>query len=87
MYTPDFLILKRENGEIKRVMIVETKGEGFAKNFVDKKEFMTNEFIVKNNEKFGYNRFDYLYLQDDLDEKERINQAHKKIKEFFEEKK
>lgn len=87
MYTPDFLILKRENGELKRVMIVETKGEGFAKNFVDKKEFMTNEFVIKNNEKFGYNRFDYLYLQDDLDEKERINQAHKKIKEFFEEKK
>lgn len=87
MYTPDFLILKRENNEIKKIMIVETKGEGFARNFVDKNEFMKNEFVIKNNDKFGYNRFDYLYLQDDLKENERINQAHKKIKEFFEEKK
>ena len=84
-YTPDFLILKREKNKINKVLIIETKGEGFAKNFKDKKYFMENFFIPKNNEVFGYNKFDFLYLQDDLSVPERINLAHDKIEEFFKE--
>ena len=66
-------------------MIVETKGEGFAKNFKEKKEFMENNFIPQNNKKFGYNRFDFLYLQDDMAENDLITVTSDKIKDFFKE--
>ncbi|MBQ7127316.1 DEAD/DEAH box helicase family protein [bacterium] len=85
LYTPDFLIIKRKNNEIHKIMIVETKGEGFAKNFKEKKEFMENNFIPQNNKKFGYNRFDFLYLQDDMAENDLITVTSDKIKDFFKE--
>lgn len=85
VYTPDFLIIKRKNNEIHKIMIVETKGEGFAKNFKEKKEFMENDFIPQNNKEFGYNRFDFLYLQDDMDENDLITMTSDKIKNFFKE--
>ena len=84
-YTPDFIILKRTTNKIDKVLIVETKGEGFAKNFAEKKNFMEKFFIPKNNEKFGYEKFEFLYLQDDVSNSERINITIDKIEKFFKE--
>ncbi len=89
MYTPDFLIIKRKDNKIYKAIIVETKGSIYAndKGFQSRKSFMENEFINKNNDKFGYERFSYLYLQDNLKENERIEKTFKAIKEFFKEEK
>lgn len=82
-YTPDFLVIQRNNNEINKIMIIETKGSAYADKFKDKREFM-KEFVKQNNEKFKYNRFDFLYLQDDLSENDIINKTKKHIEEFFE---
>lgn len=88
MYTPDFLIIKRKNGEIYKAIIVETKGEIYRNDpsFKNKKSFVETEFLQQNNQAFGYKRFDYLYLEDTLSESVRIITTHNKICEFFEEK-
>lgn len=87
MYTPDFLILRRKDGKIHKVIIVETKGGIYANDpaFKDKRAFMETEFSRYNNQAFGYERFEYLYLEDSLPEAERIRQTHEKICGFFEE--
>lgn len=83
-YVPDFLLLSRkDDGAIHRIIIIETKGEGFAAKFADRKLFMETEFIRKNNERFGYERFRFLYLEDTLGKTEREKQTMKAIKEFF----
>ena len=46
---------------------------------------MEAEFIKQNNQAFGYERFDYLYLEDAMSEEERMSFVHKKIIDFFEE--
>ena len=46
---------------------------------------METEFSKQNNAIYGYERFDYLYLEDTLSEKERISLTHTKICEFFKE--
>lgn len=88
IYTPDFLIIKRKDGVIHKVIVVETKGQIYAKEpvFKDKKNFMETEFSKQNNATYGYERFDYLYLEDTLPEKDRLTQTHQKICEFFKEK-
>lgn len=88
MYTPDFLILQRKDGVIHKVMIAETKGKIYASDpkFKDKRTFMETEFLRQNNAAFGYERFEYLYLEDSMPERERLALTHKKICEFFEEK-
>lgn len=87
MYTPDFLILQRRDGKIYKAIIVETKGKIYANDpsFKDKRRFMETEFVRQNNKKFGYERFEYLYLEDSLTEQERIIKAQEKINAFFEE--
>ena len=40
----------------------------------------------QNNAAYGYERFDYLYLEDTMPEKDRLTQTHQKICEFFKEK-
>ena len=87
MYTPDFLILKRKGREIHRVIIVETKGRIYANDpvFKDKKRFMEQTFISRNNEAFGFSRFAYLYLEDNLQEMEQIIMVRNKITTFFQE--
>ena len=87
IYTPDFLIIKRRDGKIHKAIIVETKGDIYKNDptFKDKRRFMETEFAKKNNEAFGYDRFDYLNLEDTLSERDRIILTHKKIKAFFEE--
>lgn len=88
LYTPDFLIIKRKDSKIHKAIIVETKGDIYKNDpvFKDKRAFMENEFAKKNNEAFGYDRFDYLYLEDTLSENDRIRLTHNKICEFFKEK-
>lgn len=85
MYTPDFLIIQRKDGKIYKAIIVETKGRIYANDpaFRDKRTFMEQEFSKHNNKAFGYERFDYLYLEDSLPENERIQITHDKLTEFF----
>ena len=85
MYTPDFLIIQRRDGVIHKAIIVETKGEIYAKDqtFKDKRRFVETEFLRQNNKAFKYERFEYLYLEDTLPEHERIVKAQEKINEFF----
>ena len=66
IYTPDFLLIERKAGQIHRALIIETKGKGFAdqREFVVRRKFVQEEFLSLNNAKFGYKRFDYLYLSD-----------------------
>lgn len=83
-YVPDFLLLKRNgDGSIHRIIIIETKGEGFVAKFADRRQFMETEFIRKNNECFGYERFRFLYLEDTLTKEEREKKTIKAIKDFF----
>jgi hypothetical protein len=87
IYTPDFLLIQRKDGQIHKVVIVETKGEIYANDptFKDKREFMQTEFSKQNNKACGYERFDYLYLEDTMSERDRISATYRKITEFFKE--
>lgn len=83
-YVPDFLLLSRkENNEIDKIIIIETKGEGFAAKFAERREFMETEFVRKNNEKFGYKRFNFLYLEDTLSAEQRRQKTLEAINDFF----
>ena len=85
MYTPDFLIIQRRDGHIHKAIIVETKGKLYANDpkFKKKREFMETTFTKMNNKAFGYERFEYLYLEDALPENTRLSLTHDKICEFF----
>ncbi len=87
MYTPDFLIIQRKDEKIHKALIVETKGKIYASDptFKDKRAFVESQFLRQNNAAFGYERFEYLYLEDTMPERERIIVTHDKISEFFEE--
>lgn len=84
-YTPDFLIVKRKDDRIHKALIVETKGALYAQdeNFKDRRAFVEGQFLRQNEEKFGYRRFDYLYLEDSLSDSERINKTNDIINQFF----
>jgi hypothetical protein len=83
-YTTDFLIIKRdENDNISKILILETKGEGFANNFKDIRSFMQNEFLDTNNQKFGYKKFEFLYLEDSSSLDKNLMILDNKIKGFF----
>lgn len=82
-YAPDFLLLSRDvQNNIKQVIIIETKGEGFAAKFADRRNFMS-EFVKRNNEKFGYDKFSFLYIEDTLSPKERDILTINAINQFF----
>jgi superfamily II DNA or RNA helicase len=85
MYTPDFLIIQRRNGTIYKIIIVETKGGLYASipQFAERRQFTETAFIEKNNEKFGYKRFSYLYLEDTLSNDERIVKTAEAVTDFF----
>lgn len=85
-YTPDFLILQRVDGEIAKVVILETKGTLYANDpkFILRRKFVEDYFIKENNAKFGYEMFDYLYIQDDMPDFQRIKLITDKINSFFE---
>ncbi len=85
-YVPDFLVLSRNaEGGIHKVIIVETKGEGFAAKFADRRYFMENQFLKQNNDKFGYQRFDFLYIPDTLKPAQRQQKIFESINSFFQE--
>lgn len=82
-YVPDFLLISRnEQKQIDKVVIIETKGEGFAAKFKPRLDFMS-EFIKKNNDKFGYQRFAFLYLEDTLAPEQRRQKTLAAIRNFF----
>lgn len=83
-YYPDFILLTRnEAGAIDKVVIVETKGEGFAGKFVPRRQFMEETFIRLNNERYGRERFRFLYLEDTLKMEQQIQQTHHVIQSFL----
>jgi type III restriction enzyme len=82
LYSPDFLVVERKAGQIHRVVIVETKGEGFAAGFASRRRFVEEEWLPMNNAEFGYRRFEFLYLDRDMNADTRYA-LDKKIKEFF----
>ena len=84
-YTPDFLIIKRKDEKIHKVIIVETKGEGYSHDtkFIDRKNFMEGEFKRLNNSQFGYERFDYLYIEDTMTEPQRLSKIQTAVNNFF----
>lgn len=60
-YYPDFIMLTRNSDNtINKIIIVETKGEGFAGKFIPRRQFMDEVFIKLNNDKFGRERFQFL---------------------------
>ena len=87
LYTPDFLIIQRREGKIYKVIIVETKGEIYANDpkFRARRGFVEAEFIMQNNAAFGYERFEYLYLEDKLEEIDCLSSITHSISRFFEE--
>ncbi len=86
-YTPDFLVIKRKDLSIHKILIIETKGSGYEDQlkFLAKRKFMESEFLKINNEKFGYNRFEYLYLPDSNSMDENLGIFKSKIDTFFKE--
>jgi len=84
-YTPDFLVIKRKDNAINKVLIIETKGSGYAeqKTFKLRKQFMETEFLKMNNDKFGYKKFEYLFLQDDAQFDDNLAKLNENIVEFF----
>lgn len=84
LYVPDFLIVSRnEDGALDRICIVETKGEGYADKFKERLEFMRDVFVPRNNEKYGRERFNFLYLEDKITPQERVRRTITMINEFF----
>lgn len=83
-YYPDFILLTRnaDNG-INKIVIVETKGEGFAGKFEERKRFMEDVFVKFNNERYGRSRFDFLYIEDTLNKEERLQKTINKINSFL----
>ena len=65
-YTPDFLLVERREQQIYRALIIETKGQGYAHTpeFVARRHWVENDWLQLNNERFGYQRFQYLFLSD-----------------------
>ena len=74
---------RKADGTINRIAIIETKGEGFSAKFADRRRFMETEFIRKNNERFGYERFRFLYLEDTLKKEAFVQRTMEIISEFF----
>ena len=85
-YYPDFLLIKRREDKIYKVMIIETKGGHLADKFRLRKQFMEGPFLMENNDHFKYDRFDFLYLEDTLSKDERTEKMDVAIKAFFNDK-
>ncbi len=84
-YVPDFIMFNRDaDGRIDRIAIVETKGEGFAAKFSERRKFMDEVFIPQNNRMFGYDKFRFLYIEDTMPPAARERELNRTITEFFE---
>lgn len=83
-YYPDFIILTRNSDKsINKIVIAETKGEGFAAKFVPKRSFMEDMFIRLNNDYYGREKFAFLYVEDTEPKEERLKKTRKIIQEFL----
>lgn len=85
-YTTDFLIIKRnQKDKIHKALIIETKGEGFANdiNFINRKNFVATDFLKHNEDKFGYKKFDFLYIEDSTKMLDNIAEVNQHINQFF----
>lgn len=83
-YCPDFIILTRNpDKSINKIVIAETKGEGFAAKFVPKRSFMEDMFVRLNNDYYGRERFAFLYIEDTEPKEERLKKTRKIIHEFL----
>ena len=83
-YYPDFIMLTRnEDRTINKIVIIETKGEGFAGKFEPRKHFMEEMFVKLNNEKFGRERFTFLYIEDTDKKEARLKKTIHKIRTFL----
>lgn len=85
-YTPDFLLVQRKDGAIDKAIIIETKGSGFAHDpkFIKRRNFVSGEFLRLNAEKFGYPKFDYLYIEGESKvEPRHLADLSNKIAQFF----
>ena len=86
-YTTDFLIIQRDQDrkEIRKVLMIETKGSGYAADpdFQSKKSFVESRFLQQNNRQFGYEKFDFLYLEDSDGIDRNIARLNNKITGFF----
>ncbi len=77
------MLTRNPDNSINKIVIVETKGEGFAGKFEPRKHFMDEVFIKLNNEKFGRERFAFLYIEDTLDKEQRLQKTINKINTFM----
>lgn len=85
-YTTDFLIVNRTvKDKIHKALLIETKGALYAQDkvFQKKKNYIETEFLKLNQEKFGYQRFDFLYLEDSKNIAANIAKLNNKINQFF----
>ncbi|KAA6340815.1 hypothetical protein EZS27_011333, partial [termite gut metagenome] len=85
-YTTDFLIVKRtQKDKIHKVLLIETKGSVYAQDndFRKKRNYVEKEFLKLNIEKFNYQRFDFLYLEDSEDMVANATKLNNKINQFF----
>lgn len=84
LYTPDFLILRRDasGGTIDACLVVETKGRLYAADpaFRHRREFASGEFLRLNAAHPGIPRFQYLYLEETADWRHQLVDA---VREFF----
>lgn len=87
LYTPDFLIISRKSGKVDKILMIETKGRGYRnqQEFIDRKNYIEKDFLQFNNKKYGYKKFDYLYIEDTLSNEQIISLLNDKIYSFFKE--
>ncbi len=84
-YTTDFLLIQREQRKLNKVLMVETKGEGYSRDpeFLKKKAYVESEFLEQNKEKLGYARFDFIYIEDSNTAEHNTRLISEKIESFF----
>ena len=83
-YTPDFLMLQRTaDNAIGKILIIETKGGIYSTDFKRKRRFMEEDFVRENETRYGFRRFEFLYLEDSDPLSNNIAQLEKTIKNFF----
>lgn len=86
-YTTDFLLIQRapDNKTIHKVLMIETKGGAYAgdSDFRRKKAFIESRFLEQNNRQFGYDRFDFLYLEDSAGINRNMYKLNDRINSFF----
>ena len=78
------MILQRDqSGNPYKVLIVETKGEGFEESFKSRRAYVQSDFLRLNKDKFGYDRFEFLYIRESDDPAARLAQLAARINAFF----